>query len=982
VPRSSSRASRCLAATGLAALAGSLALTGVAVSAPTAAPAPAPAPATEPDLRELLGGKDGSVVPRIEGVRDRMLIDSQLAAVHAAPPGAGVKARLAAAQQAASLPAAKGSALSGAWKSAHDVFRADDPQYATEQLGWKELGGRTVSLAVDPRDKSGATLWAGSAGGGVWRSTDAGKSWTPMFDDQPSMAIGAIAISPTTGWVYAGTGEANTNGDGLSGTGIYRTKDSGKTWERVARNLDEASTVFHVAVTRAAGAAKDTVLVATNSGLFTSTDGGDSYADALLPTNAAGTAPYTKTRFGNYVTDVRVKPGSPEIVTAAVGWRRGKAPGADGNPDSEGNGLYRSTEGGKPGTWKRMQTNLGQAPLAPGLSDDPLGRISLSYASGEGQDHDIIWAVVQDAGLFRSETFLGVDFPAPPAGLPVNARNTQLAGIYVSTDDGATFQLKGNAADLATAPGTAVPVLTALGSGPGIQAWYDQYIEVDPTDQNRVIVGLEEIYSTVGNPYLPGPAAYKTIGRYWNTCVPLLNVPSCEGVPTFNGKTTHPDQHAAAFAATAEGARLYVSNDGGVFGQNADALGDTNNPTGGYDNQSWEFLNVGYTTTQPLYAVMSGDGTIYAGQQDNGTLKVEPGQREAKMVLGGDGVDVAVDPKDSKVVYAETQNGAVRSSTDGGRTFKLESTRVTNPLFYTPFEMDPTDSAHLVVGGRQIAEKTDGPSGAGFQVSFDLGMNSRTEKVNQTSAIDVQGAAVYAGFCGVCDIITQGLNDPASFQNGIATNVKAGCTPEPASDECWSIVPAKGLPNRYITDIEIDSKDPKTVYVTVGGYGRRWFLPADNAPGVGEGHVFVSKDGGQTFSGLSGTGAQRLPDVPADTVLLRDDQLIVGNDVGVFTSSTKGQSWSRLGTGLPNVSTFDLNLDPSGQKMVAATHGRGVWVYDFRARAATPPVQAGPPAVAGPGTATGSLPATGAGSLAVLGVVLLGAAWITRRRTA
>lgn len=953
---SSSRTSRCLAVAGLVALAGSVGLTGAAGST-VAAPAPAP----QKDLRELLNGGDGSVVPRIEANQDRAVADSQLAAAHAAPAGAGVSARLSGAQQAANLKVAASAQLAGAWKPAHTTFTANDPQYSVADLGWNELGGRTVSLATDPRDASGRTVWAGSAGGGVWRSADGGKTWTPTFDGQPSMAIGAVAISPTTGWVYAGTGEANTNGDGLSGTGIYRTKDSGRTWQRVARNLDEASTVFHVAVTRAPGASVDSVLVATNSGLFTSTDGGDSYADALLPTNAAGDAPYTKTRFGNFVTDVRVKPGEPQTVTAAVGWRRGKAKDAAGNADSEGNGLYRSTEGGKPGTWKRLATNLGQAPLAPGQSSDPLGRISLAYASGEGQDSNILWAVVQDAGLFRNETFLGGPLPAKPS---------VLAGVYVSANDGASFTLKATPAQFGAAPGTSILPLLALQSGPGIQAWYDQYVEVDPTNVNRVIIGLEEIYSTVGNPYLPGPAAFKTIGRYWNTCILVAD---CEGAPTYEGKTTHPDQHAAAFAKTADGVRLYTSGDGGVFGQDADA--------NGYDNQSWEFLNVGYTTTQPLYAVMSGDGTIYAGQQDNGTLKIEPGAREAKMVLGGDGVDVAVDPTDANIVHAETQNGAFRTSTDGGRTFGTRTTNITNPLFYTPFEMDPKDANHLAIGGRQIAEKIDGGGAGAFLRSFDLGLNSRTGLVNQTSAIDVDGSAVYAGFCGVCDIIVQGNNDPAKFQSGIATNVKAGCEPKPGTTECWEIVPARGLPNRYITDIEIDGKDPKTVYVTVGGYGRRWFLPAKDAPGVGEGHVFVSKDGGQSFTNLSGAGAQRLPDVPADAVLLRDGQLIVGTDVGVFTSTTKGLSWSRLGTGLPNVSTFDLNLNPSGSKMVAATHGRGVWVYDFQARAVVAPVSSAP-LPSGPGRAGGSLPATGPGSLAVLGVALLGAAWVTRRRTA
>lgn len=88
--------------------------------------------------------------------------------------------------------------------------------------------------------------------------------------------------------------------------------------------------------------------------------------------------------------------------------------------------------------------------------------------------------------------------------------------------------------------------------------------------------------------------------------------------------------------------------------------------------------------------------------------------------------------------------------------------------------------------------------------------------------------------------------------------------------------------------------------MTVGD-GRRWFKPADDGPGV--------------------------------AVVLREGQLVVGTDVGVFTSSTRGGSWARLGTGLPNVSTFDVNLDPSGERLVAATHGRGPAVRRRRAAA-------------------------------------------------
>lgn len=106
--RSTSLTSRLLAVAGLAALAGSAGLTGMA----TATPAAAPARAVEPDLRGLLAGKDGSVVPKVENSVDKMLVDSQLSAIHAAPAGRGVSARLAAGKQAAALPTATG-ALTG-----------------------------------------------------------------------------------------------------------------------------------------------------------------------------------------------------------------------------------------------------------------------------------------------------------------------------------------------------------------------------------------------------------------------------------------------------------------------------------------------------------------------------------------------------------------------------------------------------------------------------------------------------------------------------------------------------------------------------------------------------------------------------------------------------------------------------------------------------------------------------------------------------
>lgn len=107
------------------------------------------------------------------------------------------------------------------------------------------------------------------------------------------------------------------------------------------------------------------------------------------------------------------------------------------------------------------------------------------------------------------------------------------------------------------------------------------------------------------------------------------------------------------------------------------------------------------------------------------------------------------------------------------------------------------------------------------------------------------------------------------------------------------------------------------LWVTVSGFGRRWI------PAAGIGHVFESTDGGASFSDVSAG----LPDIPANDILMVGESLVVATDVGVF-ASTGGSPWAVYGNGLPNVSVLDLALQPEGSQLMAATHGRGVWLLD------------------------------------------------------
>src|SRR5437867_2153008 len=166
-----------------------------------------------------------------------------------------------------------------------------------------------------------------------------------------------------------------------------------------------------------------------------------------------------------------------------------------------------------------------------------------------------------------------------------------------------------------------------------------------------------------------------------------------------------------------------------------------------------------------------------------------------------------------------------------------------------------------------ITEKVTNPS---------TGAQTDTKFGNVTSAISVRGPRVYVGFCAVCDIITTGKGDSSLFQNGIATNVKAGCAPVTQAKDCWHKPAAKNLPNRYITSVAQDPANPNTVYATLAGYARKWYPPDARGRHVGRGHLFVSHDAGETFKDAS----VNLPDVPANAVVIQGKQVFVATDMG------------------------------------------------------------------------------------------------------
>jgi len=165
----------------------------------------------------------------------------------------------------------------------------------------------------------------------------------------------------------------------------------------------------------------------------------------------------------------------------------------------------------------------------------------------------------------------------------------------------------------------------------------------------------------------------------------------------------------------------------------------------------------------------------------------------------------------------------------------------------------------------------------------------------------------YAAWCGPC-------NSPG-FQRGILTNV-GGTVHQLSLPESF--------PNRFIQGLLVDPANVNHAYVVFSGFSRRW----TSTFSAGEGHVFETTDGGQTWTDISGSGSTALPDAPGDDIVTtKSGKVVVATDIGVFIASAgqgSATTWSRLGT-LPHASVNDLQLSPDGSYIIAATHGRGLW---------------------------------------------------------
>ena len=349
------------------------------------------------------------------------------------------------------------------------VAQSPVPEQAYNKLEWRLVGpfraGRSAAASGIPG--SSTTFYFGSVGGGVWKTTDAGTQWSPMFDGQKIASIGAIAVAPSDpNVIYVGTGESDIRLDLGSGDGVYKSVDAGATWKnvglkdsrqisRIVVDPNNPSIVYVGALGHAYGPSAE-------RGVYKSTDGGATWQHVLDRGPSIG------------VADLAISQDHPNILFAAM-WNAHRPPWSIYAPlNGPGSNLYRSTDSGA--TWQLMR--------APVMPKDDLGRIGVAVSSDGKRVYALIEA--KKGGLYRSDDGGDTWILANPDPR-ITSRAWYFQGITVDPEDRDTIYMPNVALYTSADAGKTISIVRGAPGGDDYhQLW------VDPKNSSRLLLATDQ----------------------------------------------------------------------------------------------------------------------------------------------------------------------------------------------------------------------------------------------------------------------------------------------------------------------------------------------------------------------------------------------------------------------------------------------------------------------------------------------------------
>jgi photosystem II stability/assembly factor-like uncharacterized protein len=696
---------------------------------------------------------------------------------------------------------------------------------AYDGLAWRMIGpfrgGRTRAVAGVPLQPN--VFYIGAVDGGVWKTDDAGRTWQPIFDVQPTQSIGAIAVAPSNpDIVYAASGEGLLRPDLSVGDGMYRSSDGGRTWSH--RGLAQGQQIPELALDPRN---PDRLFAAVLGhpygpnamrGIYRSLDGGLSWQRVLYKDDDTGGSA------------VALDPSHPEIVYAGL-WQARLGPWEDKNEfNGTGGGLFKSTDGGT--TWRQLKTGL------------PADLTQINIAIAPSMPSRLYAAVgTTEPGDYSSG-----------AGL----------GVFRSDDGGESWRR------ITDDPRPAL----RIGGGDLM------VIRVDPTNADVV--------------YCTGIVTMKSVdgGRSWE---PLRGAP---GGDDYQNLWINPvDSHIMAL----------VSDQGAVITVN-----------GGTSWSSW--------FTQPtaqLYHVSVAPTFPYrvcAAQQESGSVCIasrgndgEITEREWHPVGVIEYGYVAPDPLDSDIIYGAGRSEVSKYHWSTGQVQNVTPIAVRSPDVRVdrtePLMFSPLDPHTIYYGANRLYRTRDG--GVSWQtISPDLAREAGNVPAS-VGALHPPGAEKQRGVIYSLgpsplnlDLLWAGTDDGLVWLTTDGGSNWSNVTPPPLTP--WS----------KVTQIDPSHFDADTAYVSVSRMRIDDLRP----------YIYRTRDRGRTWEAI----VDGLPaDGPVNTV--REDParrglLFAATETGVWVSYDDGGRWQSLQLNLPHTSVRDLMVHEAD--LIAATHGRSIWILD------------------------------------------------------
>jgi len=758
-----------------------------------------------------------------------------------------------------------------------------------KNIGPTIMSGRVVDVAVNPEMPS--EFYVGYASGGVWHTINNGTTFQPILDSSDTQNVGDIAVHWPTRTIYVGTGENNASRSSYAGIGLLKSNDNGTSWENLGL-MDAhhfAPILIHpdnpdVVVVGATGH-----LYSENNerGIYKTTDGGKTWKQTLFVDAMSG------------IIDLQQNPNNYNVMFATSWTKDRKAWNFTGNGSNSA--IYKSTDAGE--TWTKVSTKGSGFPTGEGV-----GRIGIAvfddntvYAVHDSQFRRPDGIKSSDKRGLTKEDFKGM------SNAEFLALDDKKLNAFLKTNG---FQEKYRAANVKqmVRSGNVKPIDVA------------KYLE----DANSMlfdtpVVGAEVYKSTDGGQtwtkthedYLDG--IYFSYGYYFGHIhvspadanhIYIYGVPivkSKDGGKTFasiSAENVHADHHAL-WINPKNPNHLINGNDGGVNISYDDGENwiKNNSPSVG------QFYAINVDNEKPY--------NVYGGLQDNGVWKGannarenkawhQQGQYPWKSIMGGDGMQVQIDSRNSNVVYTGFQFGnyfRLNLETDEFSRLNIKHELGEAPYRFnwqTPILLSPHNQDILYLGGNKLMRSMN--QGNDWEaISEDLTNGGK------------KGNVAYGTLASISESPFQfGLIYTGSDDGLVYVTKNAGGS--------WTKISEAFPKDLWVSRVVASQHKKERVYVTLNGY--RW----DDF----KVYVYMSDNYGQTWKDISSN-------IPASPVnVIREDSeneniLYLGTDNGAYVSFNQGESWDVFSNGVPNVAVHDIVLQPEAKDVLLGTHGRSIY---------------------------------------------------------